>query len=915
MKYLAIFLFSAALCSAGAFSTGQAARAIIGQTTFTAQQAGDPTSTDFRLGAVSGLAYSNGMLFVVDSNRVQASPVQNRVLIYNNINGLIPSPTAEITQGVRCPLCFGGSDGSAGADVVLGQPNFTTTDIGLSPNTFRTPTAVASDGTILVVTDTDNNRVLIWKTIPRGNGAPADLVLGQVDFKTVKQPPVIDNKSFRGPQGAWIQNGRLFIADTQNHRVMVWNSIPTSNNQPADYVLGEPNFSSAPSQEKTDVPATTSNMYFPVSVNSDGVRLLVTDLGHNRVMIWNNIPTQTNQPADVVIGQPDLTSELVNNSSVLCASNGTDSTTNKPTYPQRCAATLDFPRYALSDGKRVYVADGGNDRILVFNSIPTQSGQRADVILGAPDEFSDTVTDSLDTFREDSNIGRSSAESVRTPLSLAWDGVNLYVSDPFDRRVLVFSEGDTTMSIPLNGVTNAASRSVFAIGTIDFGGTIKADDTITILIGTTTYTYKVVKADTLTTVVQNVVDLINGKASGTPDPNVFAFPNPGFNEVVLSALKPNTDGNNITYSVTLSATPSITATVSGATLTGGQNAAEVAPGTLVTINGMNLADGIAVAPANATVLPSTLGGVQVYFDGIRAPLLYVSPTQINTQIPFGVADASSLSAYVRTQHADGTISNSPALNIPVVFQNPGIFAFDGPEPRVAIAFHSNQFATAVIDIGGVIKANDVATITIEDRPYAYTVLATDTLLTVRDALVALINANPDEKVTANPAGQFTRILLQAKTAGSAGNGIGVAVSVSTNATIVLTALQATTGGSNGAVGLITPDNPASPGEIISIYATGLGQVQPDDANNAAQAGIVYTGPVFNSPTSPVDDALVGGKTANVLFAGLKQGFIGVYEVKLQLAADLPTNPATQIFIAQNVFTSNIVTIPVVAPQQ
>src|SRR5712692_8781618 len=90
MKYLALFLSSTALCCAGGFSTGQAARAIIGQTTFTAQQAGDPTSTDFRLGAVSGLAYANGRLFVVDSNRVQASPVQNRVLIYKDIKGLIP---------------------------------------------------------------------------------------------------------------------------------------------------------------------------------------------------------------------------------------------------------------------------------------------------------------------------------------------------------------------------------------------------------------------------------------------------------------------------------------------------------------------------------------------------------------------------------------------------------------------------------------------------------------------------------------------------------------------------------------------------------------------------------------------------------------------------------------------------------
>jgi hypothetical protein len=35
-------------------------------------------------------------------------------------------------------------------------------------------------------------------------------------------------------------------------------------------------------------------------------------------------------------------------------------------------------------------------------------------------------------------------------------------------------------------------------------------------------------------------------------------------------------------------------------------------------------------------------------------------------------------------------------------------------------------------------------------------------------------------------------------------------------------------------------------------------------------------------------------------------------VELQISSALPTNPVTQIYIAQNVFTSNIVTIPVVA---
>ncbi len=65
---------------------------------------------------------------------------------------------------------------------------------------------------------------------------------------------------------------------------------------------------------------------------------------------------------------------------------------NNPTYPNVCGRTLAFPRFALSDGKRLYVADSGNDRVLVYETIPTQNAPAADVILGQPDEFSDVVT-------------------------------------------------------------------------------------------------------------------------------------------------------------------------------------------------------------------------------------------------------------------------------------------------------------------------------------------------------------------------------------------------------------------------------------------------------------------------------------------------------------------------------------------
>src|SRR6185503_4305187 len=134
----------------------------------------------------------------------------------------------------------------------------------------------------------------------------------------------------------------------------------------------------------------------PVSVTTDGTRLYVADLGNNRVLIWNSIPTTNQQAADVVVGQKNFDTGLANDSSSLCASNGTASDGTTLTYPARCAKTMDFPRFALSDGRRLFIADGGNDRVLIYNTIPTANAAAADVILGQPDENASVVSSAFD---------------------------------------------------------------------------------------------------------------------------------------------------------------------------------------------------------------------------------------------------------------------------------------------------------------------------------------------------------------------------------------------------------------------------------------------------------------------------------------------------------------------------------------
>jgi len=939
-------------CWGGDFLTGQAARAVIGQPFFNAQNAGaastapQPSGGPRRprrpasqqgapitlLGAASGVAYANNTLFVVDDNHLGFSPDNNRLLIYPGVQQMLPALDAEIPpQSGRCPVCVGT------ASLVVGQPDFATTattpTVPVSSSSMHLPTAAASDGQILAVADTANNRVLLWKSIPTRNGQPADIVLGQTDFNSVALVTVTAS-AMRGPQGVWIQGSKLFVADTQNNRILIWNSIPTQNNQPADVVLGQPNFTTSPPVNQVDLklPATANTMLSPTSVTSDGIRLYVSDLGFNRVLIWNSIPTTNQQPADFEIGQKDMTQSIPNDSTNLCASNGTDSGGNA-TFPALCGKTLSFPRFALSDGTRLFIADGGNDRVLVYNSIPTQNAVNADVILGEPDEFSDV-------FSSNSNSTLSTADITPTPTSLAWDPVNqnLYVADPTDFRVLVFSPAQNL--VPLNSVVNAASKEVFAEAAVSIGGTITAGNDATITIGnpsgtaanTIAYKYTVLSSDSPDLVAKALTKLIN---AGNGDPNVLAIEDAGAGIIRLISRKPGTAGNNITLATTISTNATIVLTPSGANLTGGASAAIIAPGTQVLIRGTQLADPGVNATADMTQnsLPFALGGVEVYFDGIRAGLFSVSPTQIEAAFPFQVTGTNSVSAWIRIKHADGSVTVTTAIGVPVVEQAPGIFADEtlgAQDPRTAVAVHASSFATGTITLAGTVQVGDTGTITIGDATYNYTVVTGDTLTSIENNLVKVINADPNSPVTASAGGVDLNIRLQAKVPGPDGNGTAITAAVTTlttntsGAQLVLTATNTVLCCASVAGTLITADNPAVPGETINIYATGLGlvcaspivnnfcSVIPDTALAAIVDGSKYQGPPANAPFASIS-ATVDNAVATVISASLLVGQIGIYQVQLEISSGVTPDLQAQATISQGFNTSNIVVIPIASP--
>ena len=81
-------------------------------------------------------------------------------------------------------------------------------------------------------------------------------------------------------------------------------------------------------------------------------------------------------------------------------------------------------------------------------------------------------------------------------------------------------------------------------------------------------------------------------------------------------------------------------TSSAAIVNLGNDASPIAPGSLISIYGSNLATGAAAAAQ--VPLPNMLSGVTVLINGILAPLLYVGPSQINAQVPFEARPAPPL---------------------------------------------------------------------------------------------------------------------------------------------------------------------------------------------------------------------------------------------------------------------------------
>jgi sugar lactone lactonase YvrE len=328
------------------------------------------------------------------------------------------------------------------ADLILGQPAAGTSieaiDVrGISRGTFSLPSAMsaAADGTIAIA-DRGNNRVLVGRPDDLDSGSMT--VLGHVDgrrFQSSQPTPT----SLNDPAGVWTDGSRVVVADSGNHRVLIWNQLPVSDGQPADQVLGQPTFNSSdPNWGAGDSnsdglrDASPTSLFYPSGVFVDSFdRLWVADANNHRVVGWSTFPVGNNEPPDLVLGQPDLSSNAPNSGLG---------------FDQRTAATLARPVAVAEAFGYILIADSENSRILGFDAVTL--GSNANTVIGQPDFASNVSPERAIRITPGLPVNPSSktasAQTLRTPTDLAVDSNGaLWVADTGNNRIIRFDEVST----------------------------------------------------------------------------------------------------------------------------------------------------------------------------------------------------------------------------------------------------------------------------------------------------------------------------------------------------------------------------------------------------------------------------------------------------------------------------------------
>ncbi len=300
--------------NAASLANGAPAEAVFGAETFSDGTGGSNQTRFFDSNALCLDRY--GRLWVAD-------PQNNRVLCFEAaaFRGDLPS-----------------------ADLVYGQPNFTTVTSSTTASKMKEPSGVWVDSSDnLWVADSGNNRVLKFSSITtKSSGASADSVLGQSNFTNGTAGS--GNTGLQNPVSLTVSSGgTLYVACANADRVMVFNNAAgLGTNPPASKVLGQPDFATTTSG------LSSSKFSFPTgcSVTSDD-SLWVTDSANHRLVRFSTVSTKASgAAADGVVGQASFSSS-------------TSGVTSQALSSPSGAPFVDA-------AGSLWIADTGNNRVLRF---------------------------------------------------------------------------------------------------------------------------------------------------------------------------------------------------------------------------------------------------------------------------------------------------------------------------------------------------------------------------------------------------------------------------------------------------------------------------------------------------------------------------------------------------------------------
>ncbi|CAA0130486.1 Uncharacterised protein [Mycolicibacterium vanbaalenii] len=271
------------------------------------------------------------------------------------------------------------------------------------------PRGVFVDDRHVVVADSGNHRVLIWHGVAGCDEQPADVVLGQPDACTEGRAA-----GGRGPErgmnlptGVGVIDGRLVVADAWHHRILIWNEVPQRSDVAPDVVLGQPDPGSV--EPNAGGPCSASTFYWPFGFALLGGRFWVADTGNRRVLGWTNGIPRPGQPADIVLGQPDGSAREENRGGAAGP------------------ASFRWPHAIAGTSELLLVADAGDHRILGWSPSP-DTDCPANIVLGQHDF----------TSADEWPYGPHTGDRFRFPYGVALDCGRLAIADTANNRILMW---------------------------------------------------------------------------------------------------------------------------------------------------------------------------------------------------------------------------------------------------------------------------------------------------------------------------------------------------------------------------------------------------------------------------------------------------------------------------------------------